>query len=64
MNTRKRVLVTGARAPVALHLCRLMSQAGFEVYATDCISYPLTKVSNSIKNSSLLLHPRKIRKVL
>ncbi|MCM3161367.1 ATP-grasp domain-containing protein [Metabacillus litoralis] len=59
MNTRKRVLVTGARAPVALHLCRLMSQAGFEVYATDCISYPLTKVSNSIKKFIFTPSPKK-----
>lgn len=59
MNTRKRVLVTGARAPVALHLCRLMREAGFEVYATDCISYPLTKISNSIKKFILTPSPKK-----
>jgi predicted ATP-grasp superfamily ATP-dependent carboligase len=59
LNTRKRVLVTGVRAPVALHLCRLMWEAGFEVYAADSVSYPLTKVSNSIKNFILTPSPKK-----
>lgn len=49
MNTSLRVLVTGVRAPVALHVCRLLRQSGAEVYATDCTSTPLTKASNSIK---------------
>ncbi len=49
MNTRLRILVTGARAPVTLHVCRLFKQTGAEVYVTDCIDSPLTKVSNSIK---------------
>lgn len=49
MNTSSRVLVTGARAPVALHICRLLKQSGAEVYASDCTPFPLTKASNSIK---------------
>jgi len=49
LNTSSRVLVTGARAPVALHICRLFKQSGAEVYASDCTPFPLTKASNSIK---------------
>ncbi|UPG65996.1 ATP-grasp domain-containing protein [Metabacillus endolithicus] len=40
-------------------MCRLMREAGFEVYATDCISYPLTKISNSIKKFILTPSPKK-----
>ena len=58
MNTRLRVLVTGARAPVALHVCRLFNQYGADVYATDSISFPLTKVSNSIKRFILTPSPK------
>ncbi|WP_226526764.1 ATP-grasp domain-containing protein [Metabacillus niabensis] len=58
MNTRLQVLVTGARAPVTLHVCRLLNQSGAEVYATDCTSTPLTKASNSIKQFILTPSPK------
>ena len=57
-TTPKRVLVTGARAPVALHLCRLFHERGYEVYAADSTPYPLTKASNSIQAYIQLSAPR------
>ncbi|MFP3123432.1 ATP-grasp domain-containing protein [Ectobacillus funiculus] len=52
MNTScepKNILVTGARAPVTLHLCRLLQSQGLQVYAADSCPYALTKVSNAVK---------------
>lgn len=42
-------MVTGARAPVALHLCRLLQSQGLQVYAADSCPYAVTKVSNAVK---------------
>lgn len=47
INSR-RVLITGARAPVTLHLCRILKEFGFVVFAADCISYAIAKSSNSV----------------
>ncbi|MDA1904810.1 MULTISPECIES: ATP-grasp domain-containing protein [Bacillus] len=47
MNTKKTVLITGARAPATLHLCRLFHNAGHTVIVADSIPYPLSKVSKS-----------------
>lgn len=47
MNTKKTVLITGARAPATLHLCRLFHNAGHTVIIADSIPYPLSKVSKS-----------------
>ncbi|MGR3779003.1 ATP-grasp domain-containing protein [Bacillus paramycoides] len=47
MNTKKTVLITGARAPAALHLCRLFNSTGHTVIIADSIPYPLSKVSTS-----------------
>ncbi|PFO77115.1 MULTISPECIES: ATP-grasp domain-containing protein [Bacillus cereus group] len=47
MSTKKTVLITGARAPAALHLCRLFKQSGHTVIMTDSIPYPLSKASTS-----------------
>ncbi|WP_026593968.1 ATP-grasp domain-containing protein [Bacillus sp. UNC437CL72CviS29] len=47
MSTKKTVLITGARAPAALHLGRLFKKSGHTVIMTDSIPYPLSKVSTS-----------------
>lgn len=47
MNTKKTVLITGARAPATLHVCRLFHNAGHTVIIADSIPYPLSKVSKS-----------------
>lgn len=60
MNTNPtRVLVTGARAPVTLHLCRLLKDSGMDVFTADSISYALAKTSNSIHEFFLLPSPKK-----
>ncbi len=43
LNTKKTVLITGARAPATLHLCRLFHNAGHTVIIADSIPYPLSK---------------------
>lgn len=53
-----RVLVTGTRAPAALHLCRILNDSGMEVYAADSVSYAITKKSNSIREFVLLPSPK------
>jgi len=45
----QRILITGARAPVALELARHFAQAGFEVYVADSVAMNLCRLSNSIK---------------
>ncbi|WP_459502543.1 ATP-grasp domain-containing protein [Bacillus sp. C1] len=47
MSTKKTVLITGARAPAALHLCRLLKKSGHTVIIADSIPYPLSKASTS-----------------
>lgn len=50
-----RVLVTGARAPVALHVAGLLSEAGCQVDAADTFDVPLLEGSPYI--SRQILHP-------
>ena len=38
-----RVIVTGARAPVALHWCRLLKTAGHRVVLADCQTFPISR---------------------
>ncbi len=41
----KKVLITGARAPVALHLARLFSDSGMDVILADTLTAPLARWS-------------------
>ncbi len=43
--TAKTVIVTGARAPVALHLARLFHVAGHHVILADTMHYPLARAT-------------------
>jgi len=43
----ERVLITGARAPVALHLARLLKDAGCFVVMADCLRHSLAFVSRA-----------------
>jgi predicted ATP-grasp superfamily ATP-dependent carboligase len=47
----KRILLTGARAPVALDLARKFSKAGHTVYLADSIALPLARWSRSVKRT-------------
>src|SRR5690606_40776450 len=42
------VLLTGGRAPVALHLARLFREAGFRVLSAESMKYPLLSFSNAV----------------
>lgn len=54
----KRVLVTGARSPAALELCRGLAADGVTVYAADTLFLPLASWSNSVKRYFRLPSPR------
>lgn len=43
------ILITGARAPIAADIARVMHQGGHVVYATDCLKYPIGSFSPYIE---------------
>lgn len=53
-----RVLVTGTRAPVALHLVRLMAGAGHHVLMADSLPCPMAEASRMHQGFHLLPSPR------
>ncbi|MDX2006211.1 MAG: GNAT family N-acetyltransferase [Meiothermus sp.] len=54
----KRILVTGARAPVALELCRSFARAGHTVFIAESQWPNLCEVSDSVTQSFRLPPPR------
>ena len=42
---RKVILVTGARAPSALHLARIFHSAGHRVILADTLRYPMSRAT-------------------
>ena len=54
----KRILVTGARAPVALEWCRLLHAQGHQVFLADSFDVCLAKYSNCIQNFIEVAQPR------
>jgi len=48
LSTEPTVLLTGGRAPVALHLARLFREAGFRVLSAESMKYPLLSFSNAV----------------
>ncbi|MEJ2125725.1 MAG: ATP-grasp domain-containing protein [Alphaproteobacteria bacterium] len=52
------VLITGARAPVALHLARLFHGAGWRVILADTPAYPLSAASKACASYIRLPPPR------
>jgi hypothetical protein len=53
-----RVLVTGARSPAALELCRRLAAEGVEVYAADTLRFALARFSRAVKAYVRLPSPR------
>ena len=53
-----RVLITGARAPVALDLIRRFHRHGYQVFACDCNRAALGYFSNRVKKSFRVPSPR------
>jgi hypothetical protein len=52
------VLITGARAPVALHLARLFDGAGWRVVLADTPAFPLSAASRACASYARLPPPR------
>jgi len=55
---KRTVLITGLRAPVALHWCRLFAAAGWRVFGADSLRDPVGRFSRSIKSYLHLPPPR------
>jgi hypothetical protein len=55
----RRILITGARAPVALHLARLLSDAGCAVHLADSLRRPLAAASRRHQGCHVLPAPRR-----
>ncbi len=53
-----RILVTGARAPHALALVRLLAAAGHEVYTAETSQYHICRYSNAIRDNFEVPSPR------
>ncbi|MCB9992837.1 MAG: hypothetical protein H6873_04175 [Hyphomicrobiaceae bacterium] len=53
------ILVTGARAPVALHLARLFHAAGHSVWLADTHRFPVSRPTRSAKGHVRLPPPRR-----
>lgn len=53
-----KILITGARAPVALELARRFARAGHVVDLTDSVRFPLAGFSNCVRRTFRLPPPR------
>jgi len=53
-----RLLITGARAPVALELARNFNQFGHYVIMTDSLTYPLARNTNAVDCFYVIPSPR------
>lgn len=58
MTPPNRILITGARAPVALHLCRLLASDTCQVFLADTYDAPLSEASNRHSGYIKLPPPR------
>ncbi|MCF2870676.1 ATP-grasp domain-containing protein [Octadecabacter sp. G9-8] len=58
MTPPNRILITGARAPVALHLCRLLASDTCQIFLADTYDAPLSKASNRHSGYIKLPPPR------
>ena len=58
MTQPNRILITGARAPVALHLCRLLAGPECQVFLADSYDVPLGEASNRHSGYIKLPPPR------
>lgn len=54
----KTVLVTGARSPAALEICRGLKASGSRVIAADSLNFPICRFSNSVDRTTWIAPPR------
>ncbi len=57
-RAKKRILITGARAPISLELTRHFHHGGSIVYAADSVKLPITRASRFIEATFVLPSPR------
>ena len=55
---RKTILITGARAPAALHLARIFYHAGHRVVLADTFRYPMSRATRMKHAYAQLPSPR------
>jgi glutathione synthase/RimK-type ligase-like ATP-grasp enzyme len=55
----KTILVTGARSPAALEICRGLQASGSRVVAADSLRFPICRFSNSVDRSVRIAPPRR-----
>jgi hypothetical protein len=67
-NSRRRVLVTGARLPAALEIARALAEAGAEVWAADSLIFSPTRASKAVRGyfqfPSPAMHPQAFQETL
>lgn len=65
MNNSHSILIIGARAPIALELCRSFSKSGHKVVCADSLNFPAVKFSKYcnkyIKIPAPALHPNEFK---
>jgi predicted ATP-grasp superfamily ATP-dependent carboligase len=57
LNIKKRILLTGARAPATLDLARLFTEAGYTVMVAETSKWHLCSVSKAVKKSFVVPAP-------
>jgi len=59
------VIVSGLRAPAALHACRALDAAGYQVVGTDSLVWPVGRFSNRLtayhRHPSPVADPQRFR---
>ncbi len=58
MTIKQTVLITGARAPIALELARSFNEAGHIVIMADCLHLTIARWSNTIHKYFSIASPR------
>lgn len=57
-NNQKTILISGARAPIALEMARSFRQAGHRVIMTDCLQLTIARWSNNVNKYYFIPSPR------
>lgn len=58
MNTKKRILITGARAPYTLELIRALGKCGHTIYVAESLSITVSSFSKYIEKTFQVAPPR------
>ncbi|MEL6257098.1 MAG: hypothetical protein AAFR87_34205, partial [Bacteroidota bacterium] len=58
MTQKKTILILGARAPVALELCRSLGKKGHQILMADSMNFPLGRWSKYVHEFFILPSPK------